>query len=170
MAFRSSCMGLPQKPTLIDGEILRVADDHRPLDDVLQFTNIARPGVRLKQIEALFVHRLKPFSCFLGVTINEILDQQGDVFSSFSQGGNFNGKDVEPVKEVAPEHARIDGSLQIPVSSSNHSNISSNGSCSTDTLKLVLLQDTQERDLRLSRKLSDFIEENRASFGQLKAP
>src|SRR5260370_42023358 len=163
-------MTLPRKLTLIDREILCFAYNFPSLDDVLPFANVTRPGVRLKQIEALFVHRLKPFSCFLGVTINEILDQHGDVFSSFSQGGNFNGKDVEPVKEVAPEHARIDGSLQIPVSSSNHSNISSNGSCSTDTLKLVLLQDTQERDLRLGRKLSDFIEENRASFGQLKAP
>jgi hypothetical protein len=41
---------------------------------------------------------------------------------------------------------------------------------STDTLKLALLQNTQERDLGFDRKLSDFIEEYCAPFGQLKAP
>ena len=34
----------------------------------------------------------------------------------------------------------------------------------------MFLQNTQERDLSFGRKLSDFIEEDRASFGQLKAP
>src|SRR5260370_27826796 len=125
MAFRSSCMGLPQKPTLIYGEILRVADDYRTLDDVLQFTNITRPGVRLKQIEALFVHRLKPLSCFPCVTINEVFDQHRDVSSSLPQRRHLNRKNVEPVKQIAPEHARGDGSLQVAVRSSNHPNIGS---------------------------------------------
>ena len=40
---------------------------------------------------------------------------------------------------------------------------------SADTLKFVFLQNTQESDLGLGRKLSDLIEEDRASFGQFKA-
>jgi len=40
----------------------------------------------------------------------------------------------------------------------------------TDTFEFMFLQNTQESDLCLGRKLSDFIEEDRASFGQLKAP
>src|SRR5713226_5017036 len=163
-------MGLPRKPTPIHGEIPRVADDYRSLDDVLQFANIARPGVRLKQIEALFVHRLKALSRFPCVTIDEILDQQGNVFSSFSQCRNFNRKDIELVKEVTPEYACSDSSLQIAVSSSDHPNIRSDRPSSTDTLEFMFLQNTQESDLCLGRKLSDFIEEDRASFGQLKAP
>src|SRR5229473_1217051 len=111
-------MRLPQKPTLIDREILCFAYNYRSLDDVLQFANITRPRVCLKQIEALFVHRLKAPCCLLCITINEVLDQQWNVFSSFSQCRNFNREDVEPVKEVAPEQTRSDGSLQIAVSSS----------------------------------------------------
>src|SRR5260370_5597782 len=163
-------MWLQRKRPLIYGEILRVAHDYRSLDDVLQFANITRPGVRHQQIEALFVHRLKALSCFLRVTINEILDQQGNVFSSFTQRRHFNWKDVEPVKQVAPEHARMDGSLQIAVTSGNHSNISSDGSSSADTFEFMFLQDTQKRDLRLGRKVSDCNEGKRASFGQFKAP
>src|SRR6266481_2602685 len=163
-------MRLPRKPTLIDGEILCFAYNYRSLDDVLQFANITRPGVRLKQIEALFVHRIKALSSFPCVTINEVLDQQGNVFSSFSQCRNFNRKDVEPVKQVVPEHTRSDGSLQIAVRSGNHPDISSDRPSSTNTFEFMFLQNTQESDLCLGRKLSDFIEEDRASFGQLKAP
>jgi hypothetical protein len=72
------------------------ANSHRlrnsPLDDVLQFANIARPSIGLKQIEALFVHRLKALSCLLCVTINEVLDQQGNVFSSFSRCRNLKSE------------------------------------------------------------------------------
>src|SRR5260370_5306814 len=163
-------MRLPRKPTLIDREILCFAYNYRSLDDVLQFANITRPGVRLKQIEALFVHRLKALPCFLCVTIDEILDQQGNVFSSFSQCRNLNRKDVEPIKQVAPEPTRSDGSFQIAISCSNQSNIRSDGSSSTNTFEFTFLQNTQESDLGLGRHLSDFIEEDCASFSQLKAP
>ena len=85
------------------------------------------------------------------------------------KGGHLNRKNVEPVKQVAPEHARGDGSLQVAVSGGNHPNIGSDGSGSTDTLKFVFLQNTQESDLGFGRKFSDFIKEDRASFGQFKA-
>src|SRR5207237_1661579 len=116
----------------------------RSLNHVLQFANITRPWVRLKQIEALFVHRLKALSCFPCETVNEVLDQQGNVFSSFTQRRHLNRKNVEPVKQVAPERARSDGSLQVAVSGSNHPNIISDGSGPTDTLKFVPLYNTQQ--------------------------
>src|SRR5882757_4013058 len=48
------CDRLSRQPTLIDGETLGFTHDNRSLNHVLQFANIARPGVRLKQIEAPF--------------------------------------------------------------------------------------------------------------------
>src|SRR6266481_1815259 len=163
-------MGLPRKPTLIHREILRVAHDYGSLDDVLQFANVTRPGVRLKQIEALFIHRLKALSCFPCITIKEVPDQQRNVLSSFAQRRHLDGKNVEAVKEVTPEYVRSDGRLQVTIGGSNHANVRSDRSSSTDTFEFMFLQDTQESDLCLGRKLSDFIEEDRASFSQLKAP
>jgi hypothetical protein len=124
----------------------------------------------LKQIQALFAHRLKTLSRFPCVTIDEVLDQQGNIFCSVPQRRNLNRKNVEPVKQVATEPALGDSSLQVTVSGGDYPNIRSDGSSSTDTLEFVFLQNTQESDLSLGRKLSDFIQEHRASFGQLKAP
>src|SRR6266481_9061643 len=50
--------------------------------------------------------------------------------SSFSQRGNLDRKNVKAVKQVTAEHALCDGSLQIVVSSSNHANLSWDGSVS----------------------------------------
>jgi hypothetical protein len=88
----------------------------------------------------------------------------------FSQRRHLNRKNVEPVKQVAPENARNDASLQVTVSSSNQPNVASDGPSSTDTLKFVFLQDSQQSDLGFGWKVSNFVEEDRASFGKLKAP
>src|SRR5712692_7611884 len=77
----------------------------------------------------------------------------GNVFSSFSQCRNFNRKDVEPVKHVTTKHACSDSRLQVTIGGGNHSNISSNGSSSTDTFEFMFLQNTEERDLGLNSAL-----------------
>src|SRR5260370_31165718 len=77
----------------------------------------------------------------------------GNVFLSFSQCGNLNRKDVEPVKHVTTKHACSDNRLQVTIGGGNHSNISSNGSGSTDTFDFMFLQNTQESDLCLNSAL-----------------
>ena len=47
-ACRLDLVTLLNNPTLIDRENLRVAEDDRPFNHILQFSNIARPRVRLK--------------------------------------------------------------------------------------------------------------------------
>src|SRR6202008_591256 len=124
-------MRRPRKPNLIDREILRVAHDYGSLDDVLQFENIARPRVRLKQFQAPFVYTADVLSYFPRVTIDEVLNQHGNIFQPVPQRRHLDRKNVEPVKEVAPEHARSNGSLQIAVSSSDHPNIRPDRASST---------------------------------------
>src|SRR5260370_460483 len=127
------------------------------IDEVLQLANVTRPGVRLKQFQALFVYPADALSCFTRITIDEVLNQQANVFLPFTQRRHLNRENVEPVKEVAPERARGDGRFQIAVSSGNHPNIRSDGSSSTDTTELVFLQNAQKSDLGLGGGLAEFI-------------
>src|SRR5258708_32336353 len=101
--FRDSSSRLPRKPALIHREILRVGHDYGSLDDVLQFANVTRPGVRLKHFQALFIYRADILSCFTRVAIDEVLNQYRNVFPSFPQRRHLDGKNVEPVKEVTPK-------------------------------------------------------------------
>ena len=74
MAFRVA-RRLPRKPTLVDREILRFTYHYRSLDDILQFANVSRPGIRLKQFQTLFVHPADALSRFPRLTIDEVLDE-----------------------------------------------------------------------------------------------
>ena len=51
----------------------------------------------------------------------------------------------------------------------NYANIGTDWRCTTYTLELTLLQDSQKRHLRLGIQLPNFVEEDRASFRQFKA-
>ena len=163
--FGSARKGLPRKPTLIDGEILRVAHDDRSLDDILQLTNISRPGVRLQECQTFLVNAADALSCFLRKTVDEVRNQHRNVFLTFPQRRNLDRKNIEPVKKVAPKCSGGDCCLEVAIGGGNHSNIGPDGTCSSDTLKLALLQNSQQSDLGLGGELADFIEEDRASFG-----
>src|SRR5260370_3514552 len=97
-------------------------------------------------------------------TIEEVIDQPRNVRRAVPEGRKLNGKNVEPVKQVATKGAGIASCLQVTVRGGNHSNICLDGSRSADALKFVFLQNTQESDLGPEGKLSDFIEEDRASL------
>ena len=61
------------KPRLVHPENIAGGQDHRPLNDVLQFPDIARPVIGLKQFERVLVNRPDILACNPGVTLNEML-------------------------------------------------------------------------------------------------
>src|SRR5260370_3440799 len=164
LAIELACNRLPRKPSLVHREILGFAHDDRSLNHVLQFANVTRPGIRLKQVQTLLVDPPYILSCTPRATMNEILNQHRNIFLSFPQRRHLNRKNVEPVKQVATKGAGSDGCPQVTVRGCNHSNICLDGSSSADTFKFVFLQNTQDSDLGLEGKLSDFIEEDCASL------
>jgi hypothetical protein len=83
---------------------------------------------------------------------------------------HFDGKYVEAVKEVLAKASTGHSGCQFAVRRRDDSNVDSNRLCSADSLELPLLQDSQESDLGVGRKFSNFIKKDRASFGQLKTP
>src|ERR1700753_1916909 len=105
------------------------------------------------------------FSRFAGVTIDKVLNQERDVFPSFAEGGHLDGKDVEAVVQIFAECSGCNGSLQIAIGCGDDAHVCTDDLGAANTLKLTLLQNPQESDLRLGRKLTDFVEKECASFG-----
>src|SRR5882762_5908779 len=52
----------------------------------------------------------------------------------------------------------------------DHPHVGADRLVAADPLELTLLQDPQERDLRLGWEIADFIEKNRAAFGEFEPP
>ena len=86
------------KPALIDRKSFHITYDDGSLDHVLQFADVARPGIGLKQIEAPLVHGLEALPRFHPVTIQEVPQKKRDIFFSFPKRRHFNGKDIQPVE------------------------------------------------------------------------
>src|SRR6266481_5010791 len=139
LAFRIVCNGLPPQTTLIHGKIFGFEHNHGPLDDILQLADITGPWIRYKKVQSLLVNSADALSCFSSETIDEVLDQQGNIFFSFPQRRNLNRENVEPVKQIAAECPLGDGSLQVTIGGGDHPRISSDRLIAAHTLKLPLL-------------------------------
>ena len=71
--------------------------------DVLEFPDVAGPGMGLEQFHHRWGYGLDFFPG-LGVEFcQKGLGQEGDVLRAPGQGGKFHGDDVEAVEEVGPE-------------------------------------------------------------------
>ena len=78
------------QPSLIDREGIVVTQDHRTLDDVLQFPDVARPVVSLKQRQGRRTDRPNAFPGGGRIPLDEILDEQRYVRGAFPKGVNWN--------------------------------------------------------------------------------
>jgi hypothetical protein len=71
---------------------------------------------------------------------------------------------MQTIKQIATERPSADGGLQVTVRSGDRPDVSAYGTRPADTFKLMLLQNTQQGNLGLGWKFSDFIQEERTAI------
>ncbi len=76
---------------------------------------------------------------------------------------------VQPVKQVLAETAGFDFLLQVAVGRGEDAGVDVDFGVRADSLETSVLRDAQEFGLKLLGHVGDFIEENRAAVGHLKA-
>ncbi len=101
---------------------------------------------------------------FPRVAIDKVINQQLSVLFSFSKRRDLNRENIQAVKQIATERPSADSSLHVTVRGCDHPNVSAYRVCPADTLKLMLLQNTQEGNLGLGWKFSDFVQEERTAI------
>ena len=157
-----------KQPQFVDGKHLAGAENHRPLDDVLQLTNVARPVVGEQQVQRLLVNRAEMSPHPRGVPLHEVLNQHRDVVFSGSKRRHVDRKDIQPIKQVSPETANPDRGVQITIRGRYETNVDTDRLGASHALEFTFLEHPQERYLGLRQEFTDFIEENRAAICQLK--
>src|SRR5260370_11762299 len=129
---------------------------------------MSRPRIRLKYLNCSILDILEVLARFSRIAVDKVFHQQRDVLSSFLKRGYLNREDMQPINQITTEGPSADCRLQVTVCGCDHSHVSADSMTAADTFKLMLLQYTQEGNLGLGWKLSDFVEEDRASICQLK--
>src|SRR5262249_4406423 len=92
---------------------------------------------------------------------------QRNVLLPFAQGWHLDGEHVQAVEEIAPKCPRPHGGTQVAIRRRDHPYVDPDRPVSADTLELALLQNPQQGELRVRRKVADLVEEDGAAVGEL---
>ncbi len=95
MVGRSSDSGAVNCPS--------ASQDHGPLDEVLQLSNVTRPGVFGQGCDRVGRYSLDPLIHSSGVLADKVAHQKWNVFSALAQRRYGDGKNVKPVEQIAAE-------------------------------------------------------------------
>src|SRR5271166_129116 len=157
---------LEDKVLLVQLRLL--SHNHGALDRVLQFTNIAHPGLLLQ-----LVHRRRryPRNAFVhgqGELADEVVREQRDVLAAFAQRRQFDAEDVEPVEKVGTELTLLDQFFQILVGGGDAAEVYLNDLVAAHARDFALLQHAQQVGLRLESDVADLIEKHGSTFGDFE--
>ena len=104
-----------------------------------------------------------------GTFLQEQARQCGHVFAAFAQCGQAKTDDVQAVKKVFSKHTLFDAIFQILVRGGDDAHVRSHGAVTAHAVELAVAQNTQQTGLKVKRHVSDFVQEQGAAIGLLKA-
>ena len=150
------------------GDHLAFGHEHRPLDEVLKFANIAGPVMSQQAIDNGFRYKIDFFFEGLTVVVDKVRDQLDDVFLAVTQGGHGNVNDVEAIIEVQPEFFFFDCLGEIDIGSRDHPDINFEGFGAPDPEDFTVLQHPQQGCLHPRADIADFVEEDGPAVDNFK--
>src|SRR6185295_13249209 len=107
---------------------------------------------------------------FRGIPLNQVFDQERDVFRALAERRYMDRKDVEPVEQILPERACGNRFLQVAVRRGQDTDVHGNRVTVADAFDLAILEDTEQCDLGFRGQIADFVEEDRAAVGGFESP
>src|SRR5207244_3364165 len=125
-------------------------------------------SVALENLRCVLVYVRDRFLGILCVTVDEVRDLQRNVLLPLAQDWHLDGEDVQPVEEIAPKCTRPHGGVQVTIRRRDQPYIDPDRPVSADTLELALLENPQQGELRVRRKIADLVEEDGPAVGELE--
>ncbi len=101
--------------------------------------------------------------------LDEVLHESRNIVPAFAEWWQLNGKDVEPVIQVAAEFVPRYHSFDITVCGSDETNVYLMTLAAPQTFELLFLQDAQQFGLQRKRDVTHFVKEQRPFMGQFEA-
>ena len=99
-----------------------------------------------------------------------MVHQSRNILFSLAQRRDHERKDIEPVPQVLPKVSVPHHARQITVGGHKNPDIQGNGLAASHPLDFFVLENMEQLDLRLQRKFSDLIQEDRSTLSTFKSP
>src|SRR5678816_749675 len=81
----------------------------------------------------------------------EVLDERGNIFTTFPKRREYEGKYVDAMEEVLTEFAFADEGLEIAVRGNDHANVDGDRLVATDAFNFSLFEDAKKLGLHGER-------------------
>ena len=141
-----------QGRTLVDGPQFRergsqnraIGENDRPLDEVLQFPDIARPLPVGQRSHGLGRYGFDVLVHFAGKPLHEMPRQQRNVLPALAQGRHLDGKNIQTVKQIAAKFVIEHTFCQVSVGRGDQTNVDLDGAVAAQALEFLVLQHPQQ--------------------------
>jgi hypothetical protein len=90
-------------------------NDDRTFDHILQFSNISRPVIADQGLHRFRRDGVSPAAITPAEFLNELTDQQRNIFLSLAQRWHSDGKDIQPIIQIGPNVLVFDHCFQIAI-------------------------------------------------------
>src|SRR5581483_11143821 len=151
-------------------DVLLVGRGDDPLDQVLEFADVAGPPVLLEHRQRAVGDPADVLPEPAVVPLEEELGQLGDVLAPLAQRGQPDRDDVDPVVEILAEPPLLHRALEIHVGGRDQPERRLDWLGAANALDLPLLDRAQELRLQIEPQVADLVEEQRAIRRQLELP
>ena len=146
------------------------AENERVLQGMFEFPHVSRPGISHEDVHHLPGNILNLPAELFPESLQEVLDQERNVFSSLTKRRHDHLHHIEPVVEVFPKLTQPDLLEQILVGRRNDPDIDANGRGIPDPFELFFLQDPEQAQLHLRRDVADLVQKYGALSRPLESP
>src|SRR5882724_978443 len=140
-----------------------------PLHKVLQFPDVARPAIARERVHRFVGNTLDLFSHAPSVLIGEVVNQKRNVITAISQRRDINREHVQTIVKITPELFFGDQLGQAGIRSRQYANIDALSASTAQTLKFLLLQNSQKLGLQFERYIAHLIQKERSLVRQLES-
>ena len=137
--------------------------------DVFQLAHIAWKLELTQLVHGRIRNALGLHAQLLRTALQKVAGQHGHVFAALTQCRQAQADHIQAVVQVFAEHAFLDALLQVLVGRSDHAHIGFDSAVATHAVEMAIRQDAQQTGLQIERHVPDFIEEQGATVGLLKA-
>jgi len=100
--------------------------------------------------------------------LNEVGDEQIQVFNSLAQRRNPDPENIKAIVQVLAQFPSFESLVKRAISRGDHANINRNAFFAANPSDLVLFENAKELRLKLGLHLGYFVEEDSAAIGLLE--
>ena len=151
-----------------DGRTRR--EEHSAFHRMIEFANIARPGMLMKSLDGGGVEAGNVFAIALRVTVEKMVCQEIDVLTAVSQRRDVDLNGIQAKEEVLTEPTGSGLGIHVGVGSREYPNVDTPGRGRADALEISRFQNAQEFGLQVEWNVGNFVQEQGAAIGEFESP